>query len=309
MRYGCEPCSLAKEHPIERKLSDKLKKIGKRLLGDGNSSFIGKWPPGDRELYYEQFETQVVNERRFYNVGAGVNFRHPAWQNVGLPSEAYGSEHVDMVWDLQECTPMPVDVDTAQIMYSRYTLEHVTDVAVQNFLNESYRVLRKGGVLRVIVPDIEVYYAAYEAREPELFQKPKRDTKTYPNKKFKENPNTASFEQRFLWTFASSTSTIHQMDVPHRIDDEELRKVLAELPLQEALDYCTARASIEFQRKFPQFHTNWFSDEKLARMMQAAGFTKPYRSSVGASKSPVLWDLRLFDGRRPEIGLFMEAIK
>jgi predicted SAM-dependent methyltransferase len=280
----------------------------KRRIKQRRSS-LPEWPPGHRHLYEELFDAKSIKRRRFYNVGAGMNFLHPAWTNVGQPSKAYGHRHVDLEWDLQSLDPMPLPSNSAEIIYSRYTLEHVVDEAVQNFLNEAFRALRSGGFLRVIVPDIEILYAAYKAKDPVPFHKPKRDRKNYPNRKFKSNPNTASFEQRFLWQFASGASELHQFEGPERISDVEFRRVFKELPLDQALDYCTARCAPEFQRTYPQFHINWFHANKLDGMMRAAGFTEPYRSAVGESRSPVLRDLNFFDDRRPEIGLFMEAVK
>lgn len=287
----------------------KIKKIAKQLIGKLRPRSPGEWPEGQRELYRRFYSERAIRNRRFYNVGAGLNFRHPAWSNLGQPSETYGDQHLDLVWDLQLLGPMPVPNSAAEIIYSRYTLEHVTDGAVASFLKEAHRALRPGGFLRVIVPDIEIYYAAYRAKDATLFYKPKRDRQTYPNKKFKTNPNKASLEQQFLWVFASGATELHNFEGIERISDAQLASLLKERRLEEGLDFCTARCTPEFQRAFPQFHINWFHERKLERMMREAGFATPYRSGLGESHSPVLRDLNFFDNRRPEIALFMEAVK
>jgi len=289
-----------------KKLASKVKSV---LRGKGHGGNSVAWPPGDKARYLELFGAESVDRRRFYNVGAGGNFRHPAWTSVGMESGKYAHPNVDLAWNLLDLTPMPLKSRTAEIIYTSYTLEHVTDQAVQNFLDEAHRVLRTGGILRVIVPDIEIYYAAYQAKDATPFYKPKHDRMEFPTEKLNSNPNQASFEQRFLWTFATATSELHTSPGVERISDAELRQVLAEMPLEQALDYCTSRCSIEFQRAHPEYHINWFHAAKLTRMLRAAGFTEPYRSAMGQSRSPVLRDLALFDSRRPEIGLYMEAVK
>jgi len=288
-----------------------MKKIAKKLRGIliPNKENATRWPEGHRDVYAKLFSKAAIQERRFYNVGAGMNFRHPAWTNVGLISEVYGSEHIDLEWDLQLLQEMPVSDASAEIVYTRYTLEHVNDAAVSNFLKEAYRVLKPGGLLRVIVPDIEVYFAAYQEKDPTLFYKPKRDKQSFPNKKFKSNPNEASFEQQFVWVFASGATEIHNFEGSPRVSDADFLKLLNERSFEDTLNYCTSLCTPEFQKAFPQFHINWFHAKKLEEMMREAGFMQTFRSAVGQSRSAAMHDLNYFDDRRSEIGLFMEAIK
>lgn len=40
-------------------------------------------------------------------------------------------------------------------LYTSHMLEHLDEVEARDFLRDAYRVLRPGGVLRVVVPDIQ----------------------------------------------------------------------------------------------------------------------------------------------------------
>lgn len=261
------------------------------------------------QAYIDLFGEEAVRERRFYNVGGGTNFVHPAWTVIDHPSEHYGKDYMDLQWDLMSGKPMPIDKGKAKVIFSRYTLEHVTDEAVAYFLADAHRVLAPGGYLRLIVPDIEIYYRAYLAKDPALFHRLGQVGESFPNKKFLADPNQASFEQRFIWTFASNASTLHPDGAPERLGDQEFQEKLAKMDLEAVLNYCTAKVSIEVQRRYRQNHINWFSASKLERMMRGAGFQLVYQSALGESKCPILRDVKLLEARRPEIALYMEAIR
>jgi predicted SAM-dependent methyltransferase len=261
------------------------------------------------QTYLDVFGDEAVRERRFYNVGGGTQFVHPAWTVINHPSDHYGKDYMDLQWDLMSDQPMPIESGKAKIIFSRYTLEHVTDAAVAHFLADAHRALAPGGFLRVIVPDIEIYFRAYLAKDPTLFHRPGQVGESFPNRKFLADPNQASFEQRLLWTFASNASTLHPDGAPERVTDRELQEKLRELDLEAALNYCTAKVSIEVQRRYPENHINWFSAKKLERMMRAAGFQSVYQSAVGQSNCPILQDVKLLEARRPEIALYMEATR
>ena len=261
------------------------------------------------ELYVKWFGERAVRERRFYNLGAEASFRHPAWTKINHPSEHYGDEDLDIQWDLASDLPLPIEDGQANVIFSRYTLEHVTNPAVAHFLAEACRALDDDGFLRLIVPDIEIYYAAYLLKDEAFFYRAKHDLKTFPNKDFRSNINLASFEQKFLWNFASSASTLHADGAAQRITDEEFRKAFSELSFEDALDYCLSKCSMEVQRRHPENHINWFSDAKLEAMMRKTGFGSVYRSGYGQSHCAVLRDTQLLEARQPEVGLFVEAQK
>jgi predicted SAM-dependent methyltransferase len=261
------------------------------------------------DRYIELFGEEAVRERRFYNLGGIESERHPAWLMINHPSDHYGHDTMDIAWDLWSTNPLPIESDSACIVYSRYTLEHAPNPAVEHFLGESFRVLMPGGFLRLIVPDIDLFHWAYLSKDASIFDRGHKPDEEFPDGKFLSNPDKATFEQRFLWTFASNASTLHADGAPERISDGELRDLFTRLSYREALDYCISKCSLETQRRYPEDHINWFNAEKLLTMVKQAGFEQVFRSGCGQSRCPVLRDTRIFDARAPEIGLYIEAIK
>ena len=267
----------------------------------------------DIDLYHRIYRKKAVENRRFYNIGAG-SFSHPAWTNVDHASEWYRvvqEKGIDIDWDLLSLTPLPVQDDSAEIVYSSHTIEHIINEAAQNMFNESHRILRKGGVFRVNTPNIDLDFRAYKENDRHFFywidwySTPKACQRIKLNRPL----NEASIQQIFLWHFASSASTLHADGSPERITDEELDRIFREMEYEEALNYCISKCSLEVQKKYPGNHINWWNKNKLFRMLRNAGFDNIYVSGYGQSFSPVLRNILTFDNTHPKISLYVEAVK
>ncbi len=264
--------------------------------------------------YLDIFGEDNVKKRRFYNIGAG-GFRHPCWTNVDNPSDWYREWTSDtgkgILHNLFSLEPLPIESNSAQIVYSSHTVEHITDEAAHNLYAESYRILKYGGFLRLTTPDIDLDYRAYKDNDRRFFYW--ADTENIPKitqkTKYKIPLNEASIEQLFLEHFATSVSTLHSDGADERISDDELNRIFTEMEYASALNYCTSRCPIEIQRKYPGNHINWWNKDKMFRMLKKAGFNKIHLSGYGQSFSPILRDTIFFDNTHPKISLYVEAIK
>lgn len=86
----------------------------------------------------------------FLNLGCGANYSiDPCWTNVDFSS---ASADV-LAHDLS--TGIPFDDDTFDAVYHSHVLEHFSKRDAPDFIGECLRVLKPGGVLRVVVPDLE----------------------------------------------------------------------------------------------------------------------------------------------------------
>lgn len=56
---------------------------------------------------------------------------------------------------------LPVDEGSVQLVYSSHFLEHIPKPQVKSFLAECFRVLKSGGVLRLVLPDLEEMARSY----------------------------------------------------------------------------------------------------------------------------------------------------
>lgn len=273
-----------------------------KILGFNVSRIVDDVP-----LYRELYDKKAIEEKRFYNVGAG-SFKHPCWTNVDHKSDWYAEEQGKgfLEWDLLSYTPIPVEDGCAEIVYSSHTIEHVTDKAANNFFREAYRILKPRGTLRITCPDVDLAYRAYLDRDEKLLL-PSIEQTDYKTLGLGLPFEIISSEQLFLLFFASVTSTAHVADV-EKITDVELSDWIRFSGFEKTLNYCISKCSIELQRKFPGCHMNWWNYRKLSGMLVKAGF-KPHISAYGQSFAVVLRNTWFFDGTHPEISLYVEASK
>ncbi|MBI5380784.1 MAG: methyltransferase domain-containing protein [Opitutae bacterium] len=101
--------------------------------------------------------------RLLVNLGCGQVW-HPAWANFDLaPADA-------AVRAFDATAPLPLANDSADAVYHAHLLEHLPRAQAQTLLGECRRVLRPGGILRVVVPDLEElarrYLASRDSGDP-----------------------------------------------------------------------------------------------------------------------------------------------
>lgn len=91
---------------------------------------------------------------KYLNLGCGLRYHHD-WINLDYRStSAQVLSH-----NLLQGIPYPNDV--IDVVYHSHVLEHFSRSDAKNFLQECYRVLCPGGILRVVVPDLERIVRAY----------------------------------------------------------------------------------------------------------------------------------------------------
>lgn len=96
------------------------------------------------------------------NVGCGPNVKS-GWINIDL------SQRADLQLDLRE--PLPFASQSVAVIYSEHFFEHLEypDEAT-NFLLESIRILRPGGIFSVGVPDTEWPLVSYVTGDDMYFR-------------------------------------------------------------------------------------------------------------------------------------------
>lgn len=261
-------------------------------------------------VYHEYYPEEAWGERRFFNVGAG-GFYHKYWNNVDMKSDWYKSmQHTDYIdFNLESLDKLPVDNDYAYIVYSSHTVEHITNNAAQNLFNESYRILKKGGILRITTPDINIEYDAFRRNDRNCFYWIDNYSDSGSWEKIYTMPlNKASIQQIFLEHFASQLSILYPYG-SIKLSDEDVDTLFNTMKKEDALDYCIQKCSRDIHRMHPGNHINWWNEAKMTRMLRQAKFSRIYRSGYGQSISPALRDTTNFDNTHPKISLYMEAVK
>lgn len=127
---------------------------------------------------------RLPDGRALINLGCGTRM-HSAWNNldfsiytrlrhtmwlvfvlrwIGLISQKRFAQfsYVEpdiIIWDLRRGIPFPDQ--TFDVVYHCHLFEHIDIAYTLPFLAECYRVLRPGGVIRIVVPDLEKWVNRY----------------------------------------------------------------------------------------------------------------------------------------------------
>lgn len=95
----------------------------------------------------------------YLNLGCGSRF-HKDWVNL----DKHPTNSQVQKYDIQHGIPFPEN--TFDMVYHSHLLEHLSLDKVSSFTKECFRVLKPGGILRVVVPDLEqisrLYLLAFE---------------------------------------------------------------------------------------------------------------------------------------------------
>lgn len=281
---------------------------------------ISKAPnQNDVDMYLKLFGKDSVKNRCFYNIcvgghwGFGGGFHHPCWTNVDLlkkNSREFNPEK-DIAHDLLSLDPLPIQSQSAELVYSQYAIEHIPNNSVLRMFKEVNRILKNKGIFRIVTPNIELDYIAYMNKDIsfyewiDYFSQPH----IYKQHGYKSPLNQSSFEQIFLSHFATNASTLHREGEHKRVSDEELIHVFNTMSLEDALDHCTSRCSVEVQKRFRQNHMNWWSHSKLNKMLNEAGFKSVYHLIPGQSASPVMRNNAYFERNWNCVAMVIEAVK
>jgi len=91
---------------------------------------------------------------KYLNIGCGNKF-HKAWINIDMISY---SPYV-IQYNLLKGIPYPDNY--FEVIYHSQVLEHIPKEKAPEFIRECFRVLKPGGIMRVVVPDLQNIVTEY----------------------------------------------------------------------------------------------------------------------------------------------------
>ena len=95
------------------------------------------------------------NKLNYINIGCGNRY-HSDWINIDIKSKDPN------VIEYNILKGIPFEDDSLDVVYHSHVLEHFTKENGMRFINECYRVLKPGGIIRVVVPDLEGIIKEYQ---------------------------------------------------------------------------------------------------------------------------------------------------
>jgi ubiquinone/menaquinone biosynthesis C-methylase UbiE len=262
------------------------------------------------ELYIDKYDTSTLKFKRFYNIGAG-GFSHPYWTNIDFYNEWYKdwSSNIGIHYDLMKFEKLPLEDNSAEIVYSSHTIEHINETAIINMLKEAFRILKPGGCIRITAPDINLLYRAYKNKDKYFFlESIKYYSSESVTRKLDINPmSDATLGAIFQYYFSASTSTLTKNSFKKKIYDDELEKIFSEMSYECALDHICSFSEFDYEKT--GYHINWANADKVKKMLLEVGFKTAYTSAFGQSNEAILRDVNFFDNTVPEWSFYVEAYK
>lgn len=260
----------------------------------------------------------------YVNIGCGP-IHHPRWLNVDVePTDP-------AVTPLDVRKGIPLAKGAATACFSSHVIEHLSPSAAQAFLADQFRVLRPGGIIRVVCPDLaelaRTYLAEYDRSRdfPTPTYQHRHLTMEIVDQMVRREP---SGNMARLWSSASPSERAWTLQRSGYVSagagsrDESasaVRKTWKALSsrsgrrrvwrrLRDAAHVGVARAiggarlaGIVREGIFQdsgEVHRWMYDDHTLSAALREAGFVDPRRMELGDSEIPdwLTYDLELRDG-------------
>jgi len=271
------------------------------------------------------------------NIGCGTTF-HPSWVNIDFEP----SSPLVQQYDIRKGLPYADNV--FDVGYCSHVLEHLKRVEADKVLKEIYRVLKPGGIVRLVVPDLEKITRAYlsalervmagdKAGEPdydwmmlELYDQTVRHLSSGEMGRYLKNPDIKNkefiagrigLEAEQFWSVHEAGDSAESIN---KLKYFKLSKVLKLVQRFIAENLVAIIAGIEGKNSFKEglFRNSgeihrWMYDRfSLSRLMEQAGFKKVCVCEADESRIPDFnnYQLDILEGniRKPD-SMFMEAMK
>lgn len=98
----------------------------------------------------------------------------------------------------------PINNNAVEAIYTSHTLEHIFPDKIEHVLNECHRVLNVGGLIRIVVPDIDIAIKSYVKKRFDFL-------------KSKKNPNKMDFLPSLPIYYLSSWFFSYKMEKQERV--------------------------------------------------------------------------------------------
>jgi len=263
-------------------------------------------------IYFKKSENVYQEGRvkqskcKLLNLGCGNRF-HAAWENIDFTSSN------PLVKEHNLVNGIPYQDESVDVLYHSHLLEHFDRKGAKIFMSECFRVLAKNGIIRVVIPDLEVVAKnyltylegslkgdvksqnRYEWTIIEMFDQMVRNTPGGEMLKYWQNKNIPE-KDFIIERLGSECKNIIGVEPRNPIDEIE----------KSALEIGQFRLSGEIHQ--------WMYDRySLAKLLKEAGFNNPRVCKANESAIPNFSGYYLDiepDGsiRKPD-SLFMEATK
>lgn len=241
-----------------------------------------------------------LDNKIYLNIGSGPNFKDQKTISLDYDDKPEKVGHranlnIDLNFNLSSYEKLPFVDNRFKGIYTSHCIEHLTDDNADHVIGEVYRVLKKDGVFRIIVPDISKYFNAYDNNDLYFF-----------NWIRNKMPYKYDSWLRFITREFAGNSV-------DDFSDEDLIKKYKELGTQK---YCKffgklSNDNSDISRNIPDVHKSYWDSKKMSETLKKIGFKNISKKSQfeGTISHFVSKSNTMFNSTRPYISLFYEGSK
>lgn len=164
-----------------------LKTIIKKVTGRIKRLFYPVYTVGKRFLFPPKIPINT-NGKVLIHLGCGA-INNPQFINI----DAANLPHVHFVQDIRNLAVLPSNF--ADLLYSSHALEHISHLEVPKTLKEWARVIKRGGTIKLSVPDFDKMVNIYQASDQNMrsIESPLMGGQDYPH-----NFHMSVFNEKYL---------------------------------------------------------------------------------------------------------------
>jgi hypothetical protein len=278
-------------NPFLRKLNGLQGLLKVRFAFSRYESTISAYSSRQDDCLYRGYESDEL----MVNFGSGA-FMHPRWINYDFPGKSHyykglqGLPHKDYIpIDLTKDLPLPLKNASVSLMYCSHTIEHLPENTALEFFLEAYRLLKKGGCLRLVFPNVVSDYqlAALCSSQSSINQRTQVE--------YIVAAAYNSFSPCSDFAISELIDIFHNENNSYKNIPEILR---GKDPLHGS-----------FRPENPDFHLSFWTHEKLLQISRDCGFDTYLPGQRGRSLFEPFNNTCVFDTTEPQYSLYGEMIK
>tara|TARA_B100000965_G_scaffold400683_1_gene423070 strand:- start:5747 stop:6646 length:900 start_codon:yes stop_codon:yes gene_type:complete len=252
----------------------------------------------DRWLYKDESERykKYNYTDKSINIYPEKDFYHPEWECL-VPKKDTRYIYLKQfkMYDFFNVKEFPNKYKQA---YSSNFIQKQPISIVEKILLESHNSLLRESIFRLVVPDSDLAYEAYQDKRVDFFEILSPKNYCFRNDEY--------YIEIMLATFMAGN------DIYNVKKDWKLGFDIRNYFLKNSKDLfldqliCLVNSSGAENKLI---NKNWFNYRKLKTILLQSGFLSVYKSGFGQSKSPQMRDVPLFDAKNPSMSLYVEARK
>ncbi len=240
----------------------------------------------------------------YLNIGSGQKFKRlqPSWiclEYLGNTWYNYRENSINLNHDLTQKKHINIANNTVSMIYCSHLIEHLLNKHVRFMIKESYRVMKKNGIIRLTCPDAKKIFDLYSTNNHIL--------RTWsPGKSFLDYYDAYLFS---LFTYSSPSSP--NITGLKKYTKQEFEKILLTRGYEETNNFFyeeNKKWYNQYKSQYTGHHINWWDFNKLEKYLSEAGFREIKKVESNKCYSSEMLQ-NGFNSTRPTWSMFVIAKK